>query len=97
MTRLCASGTGTPATGIDVATVRRTARRMADDGQFDSDGHGRYVTVTTVTAVTLPGRRPDGAVTRPSTMSLEDDDQDHSLGAPPRGCGWTAAGDWAGR
>jgi hypothetical protein len=44
-------------TNIDYATVRQTARRMADDGQLDSDGHGRYFgPVANVTAVTFPGQ-----------------------------------------
>lgn len=58
-------------TGLDYATVRQTARRMADDGQLDSDGHGRYLTVTTVTAVTFPGQSPDAGVT---DLSLPEED-----------------------
>jgi hypothetical protein len=51
-------------TGLDAATVRQTARRMADDGQLDTDGRGRYLApVTSVTAVTFPGQSADDLVT----------------------------------
>jgi hypothetical protein len=63
------------ATGIDAATVRQTANRMAKDGQLDTDGHGRYFPVTAVTAVTLPGQSPDTGVTELSPLSLEDEEQ----------------------
>jgi hypothetical protein len=53
-------------TGLDYATVRQTARRMADDGQIDTDGHGRYMTVT---AVTFPGQGDGSAVTALSLPS----------------------------
>jgi hypothetical protein len=59
------------ATGLDYATVRQTARRMADDGQLDTDGQGRYFPVTTVTAVTLPGQSAGESVTAPSPLSLD--------------------------
>ena len=64
-------------TGLDAATVRQTARRMADDGQLDSDGHGRYFAVTSVTAVTFPGQDGEGAVTALSPLSpLSPDEED---------------------
>ena len=59
------------ATGLDSATVRQTARRMADDGQLDTDGHGRYFPVTHVTAVTLPGQDAETGVTLLSPLSLD--------------------------
>ena len=59
------------ATGLDAATVRQTARRMADDGQLDTDGQGRYFPVTHVTAVTLPGQSTDTGVTGLSPLSLD--------------------------
>jgi hypothetical protein len=45
------------ATGLNLNTAKQTLRRMAERGQLDSDGHGRYwVPVTDVTAVTIPGQ-----------------------------------------
>lgn len=61
-------------TGIDPATVRQTARRMAEDGQLDS-GHGRYFAVTHVTDVTFPGQGTDGSVTPLSQLSLGEEDE----------------------
>jgi len=58
-------------TGLEYATVRQTARRMADDGQLDTDGHGRYLSVTAVTAVTFPGQALDHAVTSTVTDVTE--------------------------
>ena len=53
---------------LEHATVRQTARRMADDGQLDTDGHGRYLMpVTAVTRVTFPGQDTDSGVTPPVT------------------------------
>ena len=57
------------ATGLDPATVRQTARRMADDGQLDTDGQGRYFPVTHVTAVTIPGQDAREGVTALSPLS----------------------------
>ena len=62
-------------TGLDAATVRQTARRMADDGQLDTDGQGRYFPVTRITAVTLPGQSTDAGVVGLSPLSPEDEDQ----------------------
>jgi hypothetical protein len=66
------------ATGLDYATVRQTARRMADDGQLDTDGQGRYFPVTAVTAVTQPlltrENVSDTAVAALSPLSLDDED-----------------------
>ena len=55
-------------TGLEYATVRQTARRMADDGQLDTDGRGRYLSVT---AVTFPGQDLDHAVTSTVTDVTE--------------------------
>jgi len=63
------------ATGLDAATVRQTARRMADDGQLDTDGRGRYFPVTAVTAVTLPGQSGDRGVTPTVTGVTDPDDE----------------------
>ena len=60
-------------TQLDAATVRQTARRMADDGQLDTDGRGRYFPVTAVTAVTLPGQNANSGVTPLSPLSLDDE------------------------
>lgn len=56
---LTAVQAGTPtqvadALGIKLTTAKVTLRRMADDRQVDSDGHGLYMPVTPVTAVTQP-------------------------------------------
>jgi DNA-binding transcriptional ArsR family regulator len=56
-------------TGLEDATVRQTARRMADDGQIDTDGHGRYMAVTAVTAVTFLGQDNRSGVTALSLPS----------------------------
>lgn len=50
-------------TDLDAATVRQTARRMADDGQLDTDGQGRYFPVTPVTGVTSAGQGPSSSDT----------------------------------
>jgi hypothetical protein len=64
-------------TGLDYATVRQTARRMAGDGQLHADAQGGYyVPVTAVTAVTLPGHSPDAGVTGLSPLSLDEEDED---------------------
>jgi hypothetical protein len=65
-------------TGLDYATVRQTARRMAGDGQLHADaGGGYYAPVTDVTAVTQPGftseNASDTAVTALSPLSLQDE------------------------
>jgi len=63
-------------TGLDYATVRQTARRMAGDGQLQADAQGAYYApVTAVTAVTLPGQSLDEGVTDLSPLSPEDEDQ----------------------
>jgi DNA-binding transcriptional ArsR family regulator len=61
--------------GLEYATVRQTARRMADDGQLDTDGRGRYLTVTAVTAVTFPGQDIDQRVTAPVTPVTTEEDE----------------------
>jgi hypothetical protein len=61
-------------TGIDAATVRQTARRMADDGQLDSDGKGRYFSVTAVTPVIFPDQQAIAGVTPLSPLSLDEED-----------------------
>jgi hypothetical protein len=61
------------ATGLDAATVRQTARRMADDGQLDTDGQGRYFPVTHVTAVTFPGQGTGHGAT-PTVTDVTDPD-----------------------
>lgn len=60
-------------TGLDAATVRQTVVRMADDGQLDTDGKGRYFPVTHVTAVTLPGQSAIPGVT-PAVTDVTDAD-----------------------
>ncbi len=60
-------------TGLDYATVRQTARRMADDGQLETDGRGSYLTVTAVTAVTFPGQATDRGVTATVTAVTDQD------------------------
>jgi AAA domain len=63
-------------TGMPHNTVKVTVRRMADDGQLDTDGRGHYFApVTNVTAVTFPGQDASEPVTALSPLSL-DDDQD---------------------
>ena len=67
--------------GVDYATVRQTARRMASDGQLHADpSGGYYVPVTAVTAVTHQGLTSENAsntaVTGLSPLSLEDKDED---------------------
>jgi hypothetical protein len=51
-------------TGLGLNLVKQAVRRMAREGDLDSDGHGRYwVPVTPVTAVTFPGQGTFPAVT----------------------------------
>lgn len=57
-------------TGLEYSTVRQTARRMADDGQLDTDGRGRYLTVT---AVTLLGQKADRCVSTAVTDATDPD------------------------
>ena len=60
------------ATGLGFDLVKQTVRRMADDGQLDTDGRGRYFPVTPVTAVTLPGQSASGTVTALSPLSPDE-------------------------
>jgi hypothetical protein len=48
---------------------------MADDGQLDTDGHGRYFTVTAVTPVIFPGQPDIAGVTPLSPLSLGEEDE----------------------
>ena len=52
-------------TGLDYATVRQTARRMADDGQLDTDGQGRYLDVSPLSPLSLSQVRTQIAVSLP--------------------------------
>lgn len=59
-------------TGIGVDLVKQTVRRMVEDGQLDTNGHGRYwatTPVTSVTPVTIPGQGADDPVTAVSPVS----------------------------
>lgn len=60
------------ALGIEHATAKQTVRRMAEDGQLDSDGRGSYhlppvQAVTPVAAVTLPDTSGDSGDRSDST------------------------------
>ena len=66
-------------TGLDYATVRQTARRMASDGQLHADpAGGYYEPVTAVTAVTQPGLTSGNVSDTPGTalsqLSLDEEE-----------------------
>jgi len=65
--------------------VRQTARRMADDGQLDTDGRGRYLSVTAVTAVTFPGQDLDHRVTATVTDVTSQDVRPEQPGGSTEG------------
>jgi AAA domain/Winged helix-turn-helix DNA-binding len=60
-------------TGLNLNLVKQAVRRMARDGDLDSDGKGHYFApVTAVTAVTIPGQSTFSAVTAMSPPVTDD-------------------------
>lgn len=59
-------------TGLGVDLVKQTVRRMVEDGQLDTNGHGRYWAVTPVTLVTIPGQGADEGVTAVTDDDIND-------------------------